>query len=216
LPAALDARVRAHCAAFDVRLLTRTRVTAVTPRRVRLDSGELLRSDLTIWTGGSAPSPLLCASGLAARAGQWAEVTAALQSRRHANVFVIGDAAALPTPLSKQAYHALDMGKCAADNASRWLSGRTLRRFRAAPKPTLVAFGDLDTFLVAGRKVLASPALAAAKESIYQLTMAQLDPPLAPAPLRAATTRLHRGARQIALPTLALLRRRLPRGTGAA
>jgi len=216
LPAALDARVRAHCAAFDVRLLTRTRVTAVTPRRVRLDSGEVLRSDLTIWTGGSAPSPLLRASGLAARAGQWAEVTAALQSRRHANVFVIGDAAALPSPLSKQAYHALDMGKCAADNVSRWLGGRSLRRFRAAPKPTLVAFGDLDTFLVAGRRVLASPALAAAKESIYQLTMAQLDPPLAPAQLRAVTTRLHRGARQIALPTLALLRLRLPRGTGAA
>ena len=216
LPAALDTRVRAHCAAFDVRLLTRTRVTAVTPRRVRLDSGEVLRSDLTIWTGGSAPSPLLRASGLAARAGQWAEVTAALQSRRHANVFVIGDAAALPSPLSKQAYHALDMGKCAADNVSRWLAGRSLRRFRAAPKPTLVAFGDLDTFLVAGRRVLASTALAAAKESIYQLTMAQLDPPLAPAPLRAATTRLHRGARQIALPALALLRRGLPRDAGAA
>jgi len=216
LPAALDARVRAHCAAFDVRLLTRTRVTAVTPRRVRLDSGEVLRSDLTIWTGGSAPSPLLRASGLAARAGQWAEVTAALQSRRHANVFVIGDAAALPSPLSKQAYHALDMGKCAADNVSRWLGGRSLRRFRAAPKPTLVAFGDLDTFLVAGRRVLASPALAAAKESIYQLTMAQIDPPLAPTTLRAATTRLRRGARQIALPAFALLRRGLPRGTGAA
>ena len=216
LPPALDARVRAHCAAFDVRLLTRARVTAVTPRRVRLDSGELLRSDLTIWTGGSAPSPLLRASGLASRAGQWAEVTAALQSRRHANVFVIGDAAALPSPLSKQAYHALDMGKCAADNVSRWLGGRPLRRFRPAPKPMLVAFGDLDTFLVAGRRVLASPALAAAKEGIYQLTMAQLDPPLAPATLRAATTRLRRGASQVSQPTLALLQRGLPRKTGAA
>ena len=216
MPATLDARVRAHCAAFDVRLLTRTRVTAVTPRRVRLDSGEVLRSDLTIWTGGSAPAPMLRASGLAARAGQWAEVTAALQSRRHANVFVIGDAAALPNPLSKQAYHALDMGKCAADNVSRWLGGRSLRRFRAAPKPMLVAFGDLDTFLVAGRSVLASTALAAAKESIYQLTMAQLDPPLAPATLRAATNRLRRGARQFALPAAGILQRGLPRDAGGA
>jgi NADH dehydrogenase len=211
MPAALDARVRAHCAAFGVRLLTRTRVTAVTPRRVRLDSGELLRSDLTIWTGGSAPPSLLRASGLAARAGQWAEVTAALQSRRHANVFVIGDAAALPKPLSKQAYHALDMGKCAAENVARWLGGRPLRRFRPAPKPTLVAFGDLDTFLVAGRRVLASPALAAAKESVYQLTMAQLDPPLAPATLRAAATRLRRGARLFAQPAAGILQRALPR-----
>ncbi len=216
MPATLDARVRAHCAAFDVRLLTHTRVTAVTPRRVRLDSGELLRSDLTIWTGGSAPAPLLRASGLAARAGQWADVTAALQSRRHANVFVIGDAAALPSPLSKQAYHALDMGECAADNVSRWLSGRPLRRFRAAPKPMLVAFGDLDTFLVAGRSVVASTALAAAKESIYQLTMTQLDPPLAPATLRAATNRLRRGARQFVLPAAGILQRGLPRDAGGA
>lgn len=216
LPAALDARVRAHCAAFGVRLLTRTRVTAVTPRRLRLDSGELLHSDLTIWTGGSAPPPLLRASGLAARAGHWADVTAALQSRRHANVFVIGDAAALPKPLSKQAYHALDMGKCAADNVARWLGGRPLRRFRPAPKPTLVAFGDLDTFLVAGRSVLASPALAAAKESVYQLTMAQLDPPLAPATLRAAATRLRRGARLFALPAAGILQRALPRDAGGA
>jgi NADH dehydrogenase len=208
--------VRAHCAAFDVRFLTRTRVTAVTPRRVRLDSGEVLRSDLTIWTGGSAPSPLLRASGLATRAGQWAEVTAALQSRRHANVFVVGDAAALPSPLSKQAYHALDMGKCAADNVSRWLAGRPLRRFRAAPKPMLVAFGDLDTFLVAGRRVLASPALAAAKESIYQLTMAQLDPPLAPSTLWAATTRLRRGASLVAQPAAGILQRALPRHAGGA
>jgi hypothetical protein len=41
-----------------------------------------------------------------------------------------------------------------------------------------VAFGDLDTFLVAGRSVLASPALAAGKEAVYQVTMAQIDPPL--------------------------------------
>jgi NADH dehydrogenase len=216
MPAVLDATVRAHCAGFDVRILTRTRVTAVTPRRVRLDTGEWLRSDLTIWTGGSAPAPLLRASGLAARKGQWAEVSAALQSRRHDNVFVIGDAALLPTPLSKQAYHALDMGRCAADNVVRWLEGRRLRRFRAAPKPMLVAFGDLDTFLVAGRRVLASRALAAAKESVYQVTMTQLDPPLAPAALRAAGSRLRRGVRQLALPGPRILQRGLNRGASGA
>jgi len=67
----------------------------------------------------------------------------------------------------------------------------------------LVAFGDLDTFLVAGQSVLASPALAAAKESVFQLTMAQLDPPLGAAPLRDATNRLTRAARELALPRLA-------------
>ena len=202
-PPALDATVRVRCAPFNVRFLTRARVTAVTRRRVRLDSGDALHSDLTIWTGGVAPSPLLRASDLTSKPGQWAPVTPTLQSTRFDNVFVIGDATMLPRVLSKQAYYALQMGKCAADNAARLLANRRLRNFRPSAKPMLVAFGDLDTFLVAGQSVLASPALAAAKESVFQLTMAQLDPPLGAAPLRDATNRLTRAARELALPRLA-------------
>jgi NADH dehydrogenase len=202
LPAKIDAAVRAHGAAFDVRFMTRSRVTAVTPRRVRLQSGVQLRSDLTIWTGGVAPPPLLHESGLAPGPGQWAPVKPTLQSRRFDRVFVIGDAASLSQGLAKQAYHALDMGKCAADNVGRRLAGRRLRRFVPSPKPMLIAFGALDTFLVAGRAALASPALAALKESVFQLTMAQLDPPLGAAPLREATRRLGRAARQLALPAV--------------
>jgi NADH dehydrogenase len=202
LPAKIDAAVRAHSAAFDVRFMTQSRVTAVTPRRVRLQSGAQLRSDLTIWTGGVAPSPLLHASDLAPGPGQWAPVKPTLQSRRFEHVFVIGDATSLPQGLAKQAYHALDMGKCAADNVERLLAGRRLRRFVPSSKPVLIAFGALDTFLVAGRVALASPALAALKESVFQVTMAQLDPPLGSVPLRDATRRLGRAARQLALPAV--------------
>jgi len=177
-PAAIDASVRRHCAGLDVRLHTGTRVTAVTPARVRLDSGAILRSDLTIWTGGVTAPPLLHESGLADRPRQWAPVTAALQSRRHDNLFVAGDAAGLPRPLAKQAYYALQMGECAARNVVRALAGRRPREFVPGPKPMLVAFGDLDTYLVAGRRVVASPSLASAKEAVLQFTMAQLDPPL--------------------------------------
>ena len=60
----------------------------------------------------------------------------------------------------------------------------------------LVAFGALDTFLIAGRSVIASPALAAAKEAIFQVTMAQLDPPLGGDALRGATRRFVRTARR--------------------
>jgi NADH dehydrogenase len=93
-------------------------------------------------------------------------------------VFVVGDAAGLPRPLQKQAYYALQMGECAAGNVARALAGRALREFVPGPKPMLVAFGDLDTYLVAGRRVVASPSLAAGKEAVLQFTMAQLDPPL--------------------------------------
>ena len=189
-PPALDAAVRRHCAGHRVRFVMNTPVTAVTPRRVRLRTGEVLRADLTIWTGGVTAPPLLHDSGLAKRPRQWASVTPALRSQRFDNVFVIGDAAGLPRPLGKQAYFALQMGACAADNVRRALAGRRLRDFAPSPKPMLVAFGDLDTFLVSGRAAIASPRLAALKEAVFQVTMAQIDPPVGVPALRLTTTRL--------------------------
>ena len=206
-PPALDAAVRARSAACGVRVCTGSPVTAVTRTQVRLRSGERLHSDLTIWTGGVTASPLLRESGLAGKSGSWVPVTLALQSKRFENLFVIGDAAALPRPLPKQAYFAMQMGECAADNARRWLAGRALRAFRPAPKPMLVTFGDLDTFLVRGRSVIASPALAAVKEAVFQATMAQIDPPLDPSALRDLLARLRGTARKLALPALASMLR---------
>jgi NADH dehydrogenase len=194
-PASIDRAVRRHCARHDVRFLTGTRVTKVTPTRVYVTAGKPLRSDLTIWTGGVKAPPLLRASGLADRDGQWAPVTQALRSKRHHNVFVIGDAAGLPQPLGKQAYFALQMGECAAANVERTLAGKRLRDFRPSPKGMLVALGALDTFLIAGRAVIASPALAAAKETVFQVTMAQLDPPLGGDALRGAARRFVGSAR---------------------
>jgi NADH dehydrogenase len=123
-------------------------------------------------------------------------VTQALRSKRHHNVFVAGDAAGLPQPLGKQAYYALQMGVGAAENVERTLSGRRLRDFKPAAKGMLVAFGALDTFLIAGRSVIASPALAAAKEAVFQVTMAQLDPPLGGDALRSAAQRFVGTARR--------------------
>jgi NADH dehydrogenase len=174
----IDALVRAHCAALDVQLHTGSPVAAVTATGVRLRSGRRIKSGLTLWTGGVSAPPLLHRSGLAPRPRQWAPVDGSLRSRRSRRVFVIGDAAALPRPVRKQAFHALEMAECAADNLRRAVAGRPLRTFRPSRTPLLVAFGDLDTFLVAGRSVLASPALAAGKEAVYQVTMAQIDPPL--------------------------------------
>lgn len=195
-PASIDRAVRRHCARHDVRFLTGTRVTKLTSVRVHLDAGKPLRSDLTIWTGGVKAPPLLHASGLADRPGQWAPVTQALRSKRHRNAFIIGDSAGLPQPLGKQAYYALQMGVCAAENVERALAGRRLRDFRPAAKGMLVAFGALDTFLIAGRAVIASPALAAAKEAVFQVTMAQLDPPLGGDALRGAARRFVGTARR--------------------
>jgi NADH dehydrogenase len=171
----LDADLRARCRGLPVTILTGARVAAVEPDAVVLSSGTRIASAATIWTGGAAPNPLLEASGLSA-AGAWAPVRATLQSARHDRVLVVGDAAALPTPIAKQAYHALDMGAHAARNLGRLLRGRALDPFHPSEKPMVLSFGDLDTYLVLGSRVLASPALAALKEGIYQLVMARISP----------------------------------------
>ncbi len=191
-PSALDATVRRHCAGLDVRFVTRTAVQSVTRSRVHLSSGKAIRSDLTLWTVGATAPALLKDSRLADKRNRWAPVTRALRSRSFDNVFVAGDAATLPRRLAKQAYYAMQMGEFAAENAMRAVAGRRLREFVPVPKPMLVAFGDLDTFLVSGRSVIASPTLAAAKELVFQATMAQIDPPLRTAPMIALGSRLGR------------------------
>ena len=177
-----------------------TAAKSVTRSRVHLGSGGSLRSDLTIWTAGATAPELIRDAGLSDRKQHWAPVRRTLQSRGFDNVFVAGDAAALRPGLAKQAYYAMQLGRFAAENAARAVAGRRLREFVPVPKPMLVAFGDLDTFMVSGRSVIASATLAGAKQLVFQLTMAQIDPPLRPAPLRALADRVARSAARLHIP----------------
>jgi NADH dehydrogenase len=129
-------------------------------------------------------------------------VDVTLQSKGHPEIFVIGDAGELPKPLSKQAYHALDMGSCAARNAERLLAGRKLESFRPSGKPTLISFGDLTCFLVAGKRVFAGPPLAAAKEAVFELVMAQLDAQPLWSRLTRVVQRAERAARALLWPSV--------------
>ena len=164
---------------FDVQMHTGSPVAAVTPAGVRLQSGRRLRSDLTLWTGGGLRARRCCAiRGLAPKPRQWAPVDCEPAQPTFPQRVRHRRCRGLAAPLAKQAFHALEMGECAADNVQRMLAGRKLQPFSPSRTPLLVAFGDLDTFLVAGRSMIASSALAAAKEAVYQVTMAQIDPPL--------------------------------------
>ncbi|MDJ0850641.1 MAG: FAD-dependent oxidoreductase [Myxococcota bacterium] len=200
-PAALDAHVRELCAPYAVELLMESPVKRIEREAVVLADDRSLPSDLTIWTGGPGPPDLLAEWGLAP-AGSWAPVDTTLQSKDHPDVFVAGDAAELPTPLSKQGYHALDMGVRAARNAARLLAGRELRPFRPSGKPMLVSFGDLSCFLVAGRRVLAGPSLGAAKEAVFELVMTQLDAGPWWSRIPRALRRVDRATRSLLWPTL--------------
>lgn len=201
-PGGVARSVARHAEERGVTILTGEAVAAVGRERVLLANGARLPSRCTIWTGGPAPSPVLAASGLAAP-GAWCAVRENLAHPRHPEIFVCGDAAELRRPVAKQGYHALDMGTHAARAVVRQLSGARPAPFRAQEKPTLISFGDLDTYLVWGRFALASPLLAGTKEAIYEIVMARLDdrPPLPRA--RAAVRRVLRAGRGLAWPGLA-------------
>jgi len=195
-----------------VKFRTATTIASVSAKGVRLADGTRLRSELTLWTAGLAPPTLLREAGLTRPPQVWADVHQTLQSRYYDNTFVVGDAAQLPRPVGKQAYNAIDMGSIAAANVARFLAGRALKPFKPASKPVLIAFGDLQTYLVAGRTVVASKALAGAKEGVYQVFMAQMAPGSMLHSLPAAAGRLWQSWRQLALPQLLSLAdfRRLP------
>jgi NADH dehydrogenase len=200
--AALSSEILRKCQPYPVTFHLGDRVKAVTKARVRLASGKSLKSDITLWTGGAAPSPLLYESGLAISTDTWAAVEPSLKSQVFDNVFVIGDAAALPTSVSKQAYHALDMGSHAATNVKRSLAHSSLKPFKAGPEISLISLGDIDTYLVLGKWVFAGPALAPAKELIFQANMARLDPPhRIPAALELQA-RYWQGIRELTVPSL--------------
>ena len=200
--AALSSEILRKCQPYPVTFHLGDRVKAVTKTRVRLTSGKSLKTDLTLWTGGAAPSPLLFQSGLATSADKWAAVESSLRSRVFGNVFVIGDAADLPVALSKQAYHALDMGSHAANNVNRFLANTSLKPFKPGPEISLISLGDIDTYLVVGQWVFAGTALAPAKELIFQANMGRLDPPLKIASALELQARYWQGIRELMVPLL--------------
>ena len=176
-PEALDRELRTLCRNYAVQVYCGTRVAEVTPTAVELVCGTRLPADVTIWTGGATAPPLLADVGLAPDGGSWGPVRPTLQSTRWDHIFIAGDAAELPKPISKQGAYAVEMGECVATNIARLSRGQSLIAFRPAMLPILTAFGDLETYLEFGALVLASPALAAAKEGVYQFYMARFDPP---------------------------------------
>lgn len=176
LPAAVDETIRRHCASWPVEFCLGERVAAVDAEQLKLQSGRRLEADIVIWTGGVGAHPLLHASHLSDDSG-FAPVSAELHNDHADGIYVIGDAVSriAGVELERQAYHAIDMARVAAANVLATRAGRPLRSYRAAAKPQLITFGELDTFMVSGARVIASPSLRVLKEAIYQAGIAGFD-----------------------------------------
>jgi NADH dehydrogenase len=174
-PRAVDEIVRAHLRDLPVQVHCSQQVAKVLPRGVDLASGQRIAGDITIWTGGAKAPDLVAAAGLPVSRRGWIEARGDLSVPGFPGVFAAGDVADILHPIAKQAYHAIDMGRHAATNIRRSLAGERTLAFEPSDKPMLIAFGDIDTFLVTESKVVASPALAAAKEAVFQATIAGFD-----------------------------------------
>ncbi len=198
----LDKVVRSHVRNYSVELELGEQVARVEKEGLYLESGKTIESDITIWAGGLAPNPLLYQSHLTDAPMEWAHVNRAFQSRAYPNVFVVGDAAQYPVPLSKQAYHAIDMGKFVAQNVKAYLNGESLKNFEPHAKPKVVTFGDLDTFMVFNGFSVSSSMLGVAKEAVYTLGLLQLSPPQNAREAVKTVDRLQKSIRRVILPTM--------------
>jgi NADH:ubiquinone reductase (non-electrogenic) len=174
LPEKLSDDVISQCKQCQVSFHFNKTITEVKKSSIHFKDEKSIESDLTIWTAGTKLPDYL--DGINTQAiSKGLAVNTFLQTKEFSRIFVAGDSASLPNLLPKQASIALDMGLHAAFNINRFCAKKSLIPFKASVKPVLLSLGDINTYFIQGKLVLASPLLAAGKEAVYQFYMARLS-----------------------------------------
>jgi NADH dehydrogenase len=174
LPEKLSDDILSQCKHYQVNFHFDKKITEVKKSSIHFNDNQSIESDLTIWSAGTK-LPDYLDSIHTQSSDNGLDVNTYLQTKEFNNVFVAGDSATLPQPATKQASIALDMGLHAAININRFCTKKSLKAFKVSTKPVLLSLGDINTYFIQDKLVLASPVLAAAKEAIYQFYMARLS-----------------------------------------
>ncbi|GAB3205358.1 NAD(P)/FAD-dependent oxidoreductase [Nocardia tengchongensis] len=147
-------KARAHLErALDrLRIVRRTgaQVAKVLPDAVRLTTGELIASDLTLWTAGVTVSPLAGQAGIAVDERGRIITDTTLRSVSHPEILPIGDAAAIRMPfgvLHGTCQSGMPTAAYAADALARRLRGKTVRAFRFGYVHQPVSLGREDAVI---------------------------------------------------------------------
>ncbi|AYF76192.1 FAD-dependent oxidoreductase [Nocardia yunnanensis] len=147
-------RARAHL----VRVLDRlgvvrkvgVKVAKVLPDAVRLDTGELVASDLTLWTTGVRVAPLAAQAGIVVDEHGLIVTDPALRSVSHPEIRAIGDAAAIRMAWG-QVHGTCQTGMAgaayAADALAKQLRGKTVQPFRIGYFHQPVSLGRRDAVI---------------------------------------------------------------------
>jgi NADH dehydrogenase len=174
LPDTLSYDILSQCEGSNVNFMFNKKIIALKKNSIEFSDQSSVKSDITIWSAGTKlPSYLAALNSVPNPSGLI--VNKHLQVEAYPNIFAAGDSAAVVTPLPKQASLAMDMGEHAAINIKRYSANKALKPFKASVKPILLSLGELNTYFIQGKLVLASPVLAAAKETVYQFYMARLS-----------------------------------------
>ncbi|MFB7550373.1 NAD(P)/FAD-dependent oxidoreductase [Streptomyces sp. NPDC056154] len=149
--AAMNPRAKAYVRAALDRLGVQVRagaeVVKVLPDAVELAGGESIAADAVLWTSGTRVSPLAAAAGLTVDERGRIVTDAMLRSVSHADVYAVGDAAAI-----RQGYGVMH-GTCqggmptgvhAALSIDRVLKGKQPKPFRFGYYHTPVSLGRHD------------------------------------------------------------------------
>jgi NADH dehydrogenase len=174
LPERLSDDVISQCKNYQVSFHFNKKITEVKKSSIHFDDNKSIDSDVTIWSAGTKLPEYLDGINTQATSNGLA-VNRFLQTKEFSSIFVAGDSATLPNALPKQASIALDMGVHAAININRFCAKKSLKPFKVSVKTVLLSLGDINTYFIQGKLVLASPLLAAGKEAVYQFYMARLS-----------------------------------------
>ncbi|MTE13786.1 FAD-dependent oxidoreductase [Nocardia sp. CT2-14] len=126
------------------------RVAKVLPDAVRLSTGELIASDLTLWTAGMKVSPLAARAGIAVDERGLILTDPTLRSVSHPEILAIGDAAAVRMPfgvLHGTCQSGMPTAAYAADSLTRRLRGKTVKPFRFGYIHQPVSLGRKDAVI---------------------------------------------------------------------
>ncbi|MFF9506557.1 NAD(P)/FAD-dependent oxidoreductase [Streptomyces sp. NPDC014724] len=141
------AYVRAALDRLGVQVRAGVEVVKVLPDAVELAGGESIAADAVLWTSGTRVSPLAAAAGVTVDERGRIVTDATLRSVSHADVYAVGDAAAI-----RQGYGVMH-GTCqggmptgvhAALSIDRVLKGKQPRPFRFGYYHTPVSLGRHD------------------------------------------------------------------------
>ncbi len=145
-PPSLSAYAEEQLAARHVRVLTRSRVAAVTADGVQLQDGSTVAADMTVWAAGvKAPAWLAQLDGLAVNGLNQLQVDAQLRCVAGENIVAMGDCAACPgpdgRPLPATAQVAHQQAQWLAGALQAWLQQQAVPDFAFKPQGMMVSLG---------------------------------------------------------------------------